>query len=41
MILPLQITSRNLELTEAIKADIPEHTHKLNQYYYNNITFAN
>ncbi len=33
MILPLQITSRNLELTEAIKADIREHAEKLDKYY--------
>ncbi len=33
MILPLQITSRNLELTEAIKADIREHAGKLDKYY--------
>src|SRR3989338_10502024 len=37
MILPLQITSRNLELTEAIKADIREHAEKLDTYY-NRIT---
>lgn len=33
MILPLQITSRNLELTEPIKADIREHAEKLDKYY--------
>ena len=33
MILPLQITSRNLELTEPIKADIHEHAEKLDKYY--------
>jgi len=33
MILPLQITSRNLELTEAIKADIREYAEKLDKYY--------
>ena len=33
MILPLQITSRNLELTEAIEADIREHAEKLDKYY--------
>ena len=33
MILPLQITSRNLELTEPIKADIREHAEKLDTYY--------
>jgi len=33
MILPLQITSRNLELTEAIKVDIREHAEKLDTYY--------
>lgn len=33
MILPLQITSRNLELTEAIKTDIREHAEKLDKYY--------
>jgi ribosomal subunit interface protein len=33
MILPLQITSRNLELTEAIKADIRNHAEKLDKYY--------
>lgn len=34
MILPLQITSRNLELTETIKADIREHAEKLDKYYH-------
>ncbi len=33
MILPLQITARNLELTEAIKADIHEKAEKLNEFY--------
>ena len=33
MILPLQITSRNLELTEPINADIREHAEKLDKYY--------
>ena len=33
MILPLQITARNLELTEPIKADIEEHAEKLDKYY--------
>lgn len=33
MILPLQITSRNLELTEAIKANIREHAENLDKYY--------
>lgn len=33
MILPLQITSRNLELTEAIKAKIREHAENLDKYY--------
>lgn len=33
MILPLQITSRNLELTEPIKASIREHAEKLDKFY--------
>ncbi|MBV6519027.1 MAG: 30S ribosomal protein S30 [Candidatus Brocadia sp.] len=33
MILPLQITSRNLELTEAIESNIREHAEKLDKYY--------
>jgi len=33
VILPLQITSRNLELTEPIKANIREHAEKLDKYY--------
>lgn len=33
MILPLQITSRNLELTEAIKTNIREHAESLDKYY--------
>ncbi len=33
MILPLQITSRNLELTEAIKTNIREHAENLDKYY--------
>ena len=33
MILPLQITSRNIELTEAIEANIREHAEKLDKYY--------
>lgn len=33
MILPVQITSRNLELTEAIEANIREHAEKLDKYY--------
>lgn len=32
MILPLQITSRNLDLTDAIKANIQEKVDKLDQY---------
>ncbi|KAB2836484.1 MAG: HPF/RaiA family ribosome-associated protein [Candidatus Brocadia sp.] len=33
MILPLQITARNIELTEAIEANIREHAEKLDKYY--------
>ena len=33
MILPLQITARNIELTEPIKADIHEKAEKLDQFY--------
>jgi ribosomal subunit interface protein len=33
MILPLQITARNIELTEAIKADIHEKSEKLDKFY--------
>lgn len=33
MILPLQITSRNLELTEPIEANIREHAGNLDKYY--------
>lgn len=33
MILPLQITALNMELTEVIKADIREHAEKLDTYY--------
>ncbi|HHT9110276.1 MAG TPA: ribosome hibernation-promoting factor, HPF/YfiA family [Candidatus Brocadiaceae bacterium] len=33
MILPLQVTARNVELTEAIKADINEKAGKLDKFY--------
>lgn len=33
MILPLQITSRNLELTETIESNIREHAGNLDKYY--------
>lgn len=33
VILPVQITSRNLELTEAIETNIREHAEKLDKYY--------
>lgn len=33
MILPLQITARNIELTDAIKADIHEKAEKLDTFY--------
>ncbi|GAB63228.1 MAG: ribosome-associated translation inhibitor RaiA [Candidatus Jettenia sp.] len=33
MILPLQITGHDLELTDAIKANIQEHAEKLDKYY--------
>lgn len=33
MILPLQITSRNIELTEAIETNIRDHAEKLDKYY--------
>ncbi|MGQ3684941.1 MAG: HPF/RaiA family ribosome-associated protein [Candidatus Loosdrechtia sp.] len=33
MILPLQITARNIELTEAIKTSIREHAEKLDKFY--------
>ncbi len=33
MILPLQITARNIDLTEAIKTNIREHAEKLDKFY--------
>ncbi len=33
MILPLQITARNMDLTEVIKGDIREHAEKLDKFY--------
>lgn len=33
MIIPLQITARNIDLTEAIKTNIREHAEKLDKFY--------